>query len=59
VVEARIVRHNKHSLQGELTPTALASIPAARAPVAPEEARARLPMIAGPARRSLPIAGGA
>ena len=43
IVEVTIVRHNKHSLQGELTE-------AARAAGSP-----RAPTAARPARRSLPL----
>src|SRR6185369_14996268 len=46
IVEAAIVRHNKHSLQGELTPDARAAAPP-RAP-APKAARRSLPIVAVP-----------
>jgi tRNA-2-methylthio-N6-dimethylallyladenosine synthase len=46
VVEVRIVQHNKHSLQGELTPAAWAA------------ARLRAPVDVRSVRRSLPLAVG-
>jgi tRNA-2-methylthio-N6-dimethylallyladenosine synthase len=48
VVEVAVVRHNKHSLQGELTEAARAAAPVTRS--RPPETRA--------ARRSLPVAQG-